>query len=192
VAGQMYNDALTWTGEVTAFAADGFTVTTRDGSSGADYIYWLALNLGGGAAWLDTLTTPTSTGDESHTGPGFTPIGVLTAAGNTTAVDTTAGGLSYCVAGTDGTQDSAMAGQDEDGVATSDTDSETNQRIVDVRSEADGSDLVAATLSSFDGSGFTLNYSAVDGSNAYKGWVLAIGTDPPGGLLPGQQVVVVS
>jgi len=176
VAGQLWNNILQHTQELTAFNADGFTLTSRDGGAGGDYVFWLTLNLGGGDMWLDTLTTPTSSGlDTSYsTSPGFTPSVVMAAGCTASASDTTTGAQSFSIGASDGTQHSAIASRNRDNQSTSDTDSESREKVIDIRTESDGSDLTDATLSSFDTNGFTLNYGNAD-STAFKGWILAMG-----------------
>ena len=74
--GQVFNDAINWTGEITSFPANGFTMTTRDGATADDWVYYLALNVGGGDVSVNTWTWPDSTEDSvdySITGVGFTP-----------------------------------------------------------------------------------------------------------------------
>ena len=76
VVGQTNNGNIEWTAEITSFPANGFTMTTRDGGTGGDWVYYLALNVGGGDVSVNTWTWPDSTEDSvdySITGVGFTP-----------------------------------------------------------------------------------------------------------------------
>lgn len=81
VTGQVFSDNLSWSGEITSFPSNGFTMTTRDGGTGNDSVYYLALDVGGGDAGVKTWTWPDSTEvsvDFSITGVGFEPsVGVL-------------------------------------------------------------------------------------------------------------------
>lgn len=171
VGGQLYNDALTWTGEV-AITNDGFDMTTRDGASGGDDLYCMAVGLDGQDAWLGTLTTPTSTGNNSITAPGFMPALALLSS-VAVAIDTSEAGNQFNVGATDGIQTRHLSVRDEDNQGTTDTDSEMGAGLVQMRSTADGSDTVLATLVSFDATGRTYTYSAVLPLALY-GWELLL------------------
>lgn len=176
VAGKLYNDTLSWTAEVTAFAPDGFTVTTRTVASGSDLLYYLAVDLDGDSASLGTLTTPTSTGNNSNTSTAFTPkISMLV--GSVTAVDTDEAHLGIMLGATDGTTSEALASHDADNLGTSDANSKRAANVVNMLNPTNGADDVVASFVSFNSDGRTYNYTTVNAAARY-GWELLIGSPP--------------
>lgn len=172
VGGQIYNDTVLYTLECTSITSTAFELTTRDGATGSDVIYYLAIALANGVS-LSTVSTPTSTGTSESNDPAFQVDSLLLCVCNATAIDTDTQGVSVSVAASDGGAGASISVTDEDNQDVTDTSSGAARRIIDVRAMTDGSDYVAATVSSLDSDGFTLNYSAVDGANNLKGWALA-------------------
>lgn len=178
--GQVNSGSLVWSGEVTTFGADTFTMTTRDGGTSSDVTF--ALALGGADLSFDTgtLTTLTSTGTDV-VATGIAPDAVLamlsTAASTTIASDSTANGFTVGLA-SDANEYSHTCFV-EDGAATTNTGSvATATNFIDLDSSSGGArtDLVTGTVA-FDADSFDVTYSAVSGT-ARKGWWVAFGRVP--------------
>lgn len=177
VVGQAFSGALSWSGEVTTFGADTFTMTTRDGGSSSDVLFYLALGGADLSYDLGTLTTPTVTGNSvvsTDVSPDALLLMLSTASGTTLATDSQANGIVIGLTDDDGEFSHNMFV--EDGAATMNTGSVAKAaQCLDLDSSASGSrtDLcdATATLNSAD---FTLNYTVTDGT-ARKGWWLAFG-----------------
>lgn len=181
VGGQLYNDALTWTGEITAINADGFTVTTRDGASGGDDLFYMALNLDGDDAFLATLTTPTSTGNDAITGVGWTPeLALLSGIGVAADIDAVGANSQMMVGASDGATSRVIVARDEDNQDTTDASSLSADTLLTALSSSDGSVTVVGDFVSFDADGRTYNYTTVLGVAIY-GWELLFGTPPSSG-----------
>ena len=128
--------------------------------------------IGNCEAWIGTLTSPTSTGNDSVTGTGFQPEALLSSLIYAATVDAAHSDMSFCSGASDATQDSAHSMESEDAQGTSDTSSYSDAKIINLRDE-NGAEDVTATVSSFDSDGFTRNYTAVNVA-ARKGWDLAL------------------
>lgn len=180
--GQAFNGTLTWAGEVTTFGVDTFTMTTRDGASGSDVCFYLAL---GGDVSFDcgTLTTRTGTGDDVNAtdiAPDALLLMLSGASSTTLATDSKANSLMLGMADDDGEFSHNIIV--EDAAATSNTASQASATAcVDLDSSAAAAktDLCDATAT-LNASDFTLNYTVVDGT-ARKGWWVAFGTAAAGG-----------
>lgn len=174
-------------GEVGGFGVDGFTVTTRNstGMSEGD-AYYLALRIDNYASWKGTITTPTATGNQAITAPGFKPQFMLQIMGNMEAVETgytdnRAGSIGISVADASAQYSNTWAS--EDNLATTNTESLTEDQLA-VLHNHDGTEMLTASLSSFDASGWTANYSSVAATG--KLWhVLAIQEEGGSGPITG-------
>ena len=180
------SSGLDWYGEFGTFDADGFTVTTRNAGANNSRLVYLALAFAGAQhAWVGTHTTPTSTGNNSESGPGFQPQAVLliqnlAEAAATAYSDSRAGsfGLSVITA----TAQYATSVSSEDGAGTSNTQSLSDDQSVQLPDD-DGVALLAVTHVSLDASGWTTNYTAVAAAaKLFLG--LAIGAAAGGANLP--------
>ena len=83
--------SLDWYGEFGSFDSSGFTVTVRNAGANNQYINYLALRFGATPAvdgWVGTYTSPTATGNDSESGPGFEPQFVLMFLSGVEAVST--------------------------------------------------------------------------------------------------------
>lgn len=189
--GQVFEDAITWTGEITSFPANGFTMTTRDGGSGADWVYYLALNVGGGDVSVNTWTWPDSTEDSvdySITGVGFEPnLAVLitpllaesfsfnTAYGKGSVINVSAFDAD-ARAGTVG-----MASNDNVS-PTEESSFESDKPVYTVR--ADGTAIVTADSFTFNSDGVTFpaaDLTSTSGSGTYAwGFFVGDGAAPAG------------
>ena len=187
-AAQVFDGSLSWGLEVTTFGADTFTATTRDGGSGSDVCF--ALALGGDDLSFDsgTLTTPASTGNDvvSTTIAPDAVLAVLTTSDDTT-IQTTTEADGFCIGLADGDGQFAHNFTTGDALDTSNAQSAASAAaILDLDEESSGFAAVAdATLGSLNASDFTLNYSAVPGT-ARKGFWVAFGAAGGGGgtILP--------
>lgn len=150
--------------EVTAFGANGYTLTRREDSTTRDFIV-LALK------WTDppefkvmTVDSPNSTGNHAVTGVGFKPesyvIGI--AASKTINEDRTVGTFGIYAANKDG--DEGCHGiSDDDEASPTNNESLTNNSF-DFHDENGGS-YYTGSHASMDSDGVTINFSAVDGGS---------------------------
>jgi hypothetical protein len=150
--------------EIQDFDGSGFTAMTRTVGAATTFGY-LALRLNGISAKALSFASPTSTGNSAVTGTGFTPMGAILGIASATSVNTTysdgngeAWGLAMLTSGTQW----CLGASSDDGVTTSNTETVTNSAPVCLRK--DGAAQLAATFSSFDSDGLTLNYGTVDAS----------------------------
>lgn len=177
IVSQIFNDAVSWKAAIENFGSDGFDINTLSGSSGNDYVFYLALDLGTAQKWVGTVDSPTTTGDDSQTGPDFEPDCVIQLLSMCQSVDTLetdadAGSYGISVIDTDGT-DLCHSITIEDNVGTTNTESTYDTDAIDLNTD-DGSVAFDATYSSMDSNGWTLNFSSVNGTTR-KWAALAIG-----------------
>ena len=167
---------LDWGGEFGTFDANGFSVTTRINGANNSTMFYLALNFNSAVdAWVGTHTTPTSTGNDSETNPGFKPQIVIQGLSLVEAVDTgysdnRTGALGFSVFDAD--HEYTTIGSSEDAVATTNTQSLADDRAIVVPDD-DGTLDIEATFVSFDANGWTVNYSNAP-ATAKLFWALAI------------------
>lgn len=186
VGGQVTWAAESWAGEVTAFGASGFTMTTRDGGSSGDELGYLALNFGGGDVWVGNLDSPTSTGsDWNPTNPSFTPLLGLLAFASVTANDAldTTSDPSIAIGATDGTRHSSINALSDDGVATSEEFSYASASVLKMLAGGDRTTLIDLRDATLDSNGFTVPAAQISTApgTAIKGWGLFIGDAAAGG-----------
>lgn len=170
---------VAWTGSVSNFDANGFSVTPLTGNAGSDMIY-LALDVGDTGVWCGTVDAPTLTGsDWTETGPGFTPqLGILGLSMHT-AVDSHDGTGKSAVVGMaafTSTQEYCNTACVEDGQGTMD-----NQCLVDnqMLNLPDDGGVQAFDISSptLNASGWTVASANIVAANATtrKWWGFALG-----------------
>lgn len=175
--GQVSATAVLWSGEVTAWGADTFTMTTRDAATGSVVCFFMAL--GGADISYDTLTfdTRTTTGD-TVLATDVTPESVLltltTNASTTIATNAEANGLSFGLADANGQFSHATSVENAATVMSTDSAAQTAAAI-DLDSSAAGArtDLCSGTAA-LNAADVTLTYSTVDGT-ARKGFGLVFG-----------------
>lgn len=159
---------LVWGGEFDTFDSSGFTVTTRIAGSGSTDMFYLALGLGSFNGWVGTVDTPTSTGNDAQSAPGFTPQFIYSIMTMMEAIDTAyadnalAGSYGFS-AFDDAPAEYANSVQNENGVATSNTQSLSDDTAVELPDD-DGSAGLTASFVSMNATGWTLNFSAVKGT----------------------------
>ncbi len=178
-----------WYLELSAFDSSGFTSTNRSGGANSCSWVWLALKFGGTeSVHLGTYTTPTATGNDAETGPGFVPQMVIMGVSGSEVVDThyddNRGGTQGIAAFT---PDAGFCNttSEEDAVTTTNTQSLSDNLPLNVPDD-DGTAETTASFVSMDASGFTLNYSAAPGT-AKLYWMLSIEEEAAGGHPPLQR-----
>jgi hypothetical protein len=160
---------------ITDFTSDGFASTLSVGTS--LQIAYMALGLTSDIAQVKPIDTPTSTGSRVTSGLNVNPDYVFQLMSMFTAYDTPttdgeSGAIGLGFFNTNEAFSNAIA--DEDAVAsTSDTQSVSDNAAV-YFDQHDGTSAFRASLTSLDDTGWTLNYSAVNGTTR-KWLALAIG-----------------
>lgn len=174
--------AIQWGGEFSGFDASGFTVTTRVAASSNSVLCYLALKLTNADTSVYTFSTPTATGSQATTTPAFEPQFVmvgLTHGATVNTVESDTDGEEFGLgAWTESGQFFAMM-SDDDAALDSNTYSCDDNQALQLK-DGSGAAVLAATLTSLDPTGYTLNYTAVNAS-ARRGFALAIETTSGGG-----------
>jgi hypothetical protein len=164
-----------------SFDSSGFTIRAKDGARADSDFYWFALDFGGEIGLsLHTTTTPTSTGEQEDTTPGFTPQALVIGPTLLDSVDTVIGGTGGNLDGgmvglalVDDTNMYSASGGSETNVGTSNTQSLTDN-VIDIP-EGDGTAGVVADFPAgdvFTANGYEFDYTTVD-TTGKKWWVLA-------------------
>lgn len=167
VAGVGSSGAPNWEGVLSDFDVNGFTCTTASAGGANTDLCYLALSLGGvGSVWVGTHSTPTATGNNVETGPGFTPqlvMRIMTQVSTANSADS-AGDQSgaWGVSAMDADDEFAASVADEDAVGTSDSQSLSDDVAIELPDD-DGTPGITAAFVSFDANGWTDNYTVVKG-----------------------------
>ncbi len=153
---------ILWTLKISDFDSNGFTLTS---SSQKRDFHYLALKFAGVSSWADQFDSPTSDGDDAQTGPGFKPQFVFLGLGMNTSDDTSqtsgeGGSKGISVFDEDGNEFS-NTWADEDFASTTNSESLSDNQAINLADDA-GANAFAATFSTMDSTGFTLNYSNTD------------------------------
>lgn len=157
-----------------SFDSDGFTINWSDAPASAWKINYLCLK--GGQWFAGSETQKTSTGTKATTGVGFTPQGIIFGGQCGTAVDSSASHNRQTFGVTTGTSNNVCLWTgDRTGVAVSIVNSihsatkcivhATEQTSVSPTTQAE------AALSSFDGDGFTLDWTTADATARIFGFL---------------------
>lgn len=170
--GQVTISGVTWRADFSNFDSAGFDCHSRGGDSASDIVGYLALKVAGRTLWVGTVDAPTATGNNSQTGPAFQPDFVMQILSMATAIDTHdvtgkhgAFGVSVIdSAGAESYEGVAM----EDGAGTSNTARISDADAINLDDD-DGTDAFDATYVSMDANGWTLNFSAADGTT--RKWI---------------------
>ena len=159
---------LSYSVEYSNFDSSGFSVTYRDGNSFGDAGGYLALKFANHSSSVTTQNSPTSMGENGHTGVGFKPQLVLllvsgAEATGTTEADDDAGthGISAFTAG----EAFWNGGTSDDNVGTTNTESFVDDQPINMKIAAGADELIAATPSVaalMNSDGYTLDYTTVD------------------------------
>ncbi len=155
------NGNIVWGAEFGAFDAQGFSVTPRIGAGGT--IAYMALKFTGMETWVGDTPTPTATGDDAQTGPGFKPDFVATFINhfpqfNTAYTDDNAGVMGLSLV-TSAAQESNVTTEQDNVVAN--TGGVNSSVAIDAYNPAKTQSF-KATFKSFDNQGWTYNYTTVD------------------------------
>lgn len=174
--GQSSGDAQQWAGEVTTFGADTFTMTTRDGGTGSDVCFFLAL--GGADISYDTgtMTSRTATGDDVNA-TDITPGAILTAFSTaaSTTLQTAASGansLQFGMGDADGQFSHNMSSQDAADTTDNNSRSTANKLISLDTSTGSGATLFIEGTVTLNASDFTVNYTTVNATARLGWWVV--------------------
>lgn len=185
-SGQITQTAVSYTVEISNFDANGFSATARGGNSGSDDLCYLALDTGDREVKVGSIDPPTGTGEDAKTGVGFKPQLVMMGMTMLTAEDTLT--LSTANAGAFGVSmftpddEACVANAVEDGAGTTDTQCVADVVAVDLDGD-DGAAAFDATFVEMGTDGWTLDYTAADGTQR-KWWYLAIEEEAvAGGML---------
>lgn len=158
--------AEVWGSEITSVTATQFVATQRTGGGGSDVVGYLALDFGSIGSWVGSVSSPTSTGNQAITTPGFTPQMVITLLGGLEATataysDNRAG--SFAVGAFTADDEYCNSISIEDASDPSNTQSLSDDTAVNMPSDA-GAALCTASFVSMDANGWTLNHTAVAGT----------------------------
>jgi hypothetical protein len=145
----------------TSMDADGWTLNHNPVTGSANAVVYLAIK--GGTSYIGADTQKTSAGNQSKTGFGFAPDGVLTVSVNkvaTTTRDDTQ--LKFSIGAADGTNYATTFAQGVDSTTPS-VEKNGGVSTVAIRMATQPSTVNAeATLVSFDSDGYTLNWTTAD------------------------------
>lgn len=155
--------------QITTPTATGFTLLNSedDGSADDGAVAYLALSFGGLSAWAGIVNSPTATGAQSVTGPGFRPqlamhILSLIATLDSATNDDEAGGFGISTAAHAGDYSNAI--NTDDGATAADTQSMADNQIINLP-QHDGTAGLEATLADFTDTGYDLNWDSVLGTS---------------------------
>jgi len=146
------------------------------GTSGDAYSYWV-LALGGDDledVSIDTIDSPTTTGDVGYTGPGFEPSFLIVMYRMATAIPNATTHLWNGFGMSDGTTDASFCMGSRDGLS-SDTNptSALYSEFIHAHNIDTLADYEVGTVKSLDANGYTLNWNTVGGT-ARKYTIIAV------------------
>jgi hypothetical protein len=164
--------AINWASEIDDYDANGFSSILRIATAGTADVGYLALAFGGNDVWVGSHASPTATGDDSSTAPGFKPqlvgLGLSFIATEDSSITGAAAGPFGAGLFTDSAEFSNAIAM-EDASATTDTQSISDNRAVNLP-EDDGTVGYEGDFSTFDTNGWTLNFPTnVDGTT--RRWI---------------------
>lgn len=169
-----------------SFGSSGFTARENNTNPSSRMFSALCLRLNGGlSTGILDIDTPNSTGDDAYTGLGFTPgaafgiMGLNTSAGN--GVDATNQFSGSFMLLDDADVEATVAFATEDGAGTSNCETLVDNQILN-QSDHDGTLALAATVTSKDASGLTLNYTTT--TNGLNGYLACFEVPAAGGNAP--------
>lgn len=152
--------SITTEANLVSLDSDGFTIDQTNDSSVKEFF---ALCLEGGQYATGSLSQKTSTGSQAVTGLAFQPTGLLMMSWNlasSTSINTSTSRSSFGSASGSSNMSSIWSGGGNGGVQDHDTD--TGELIKMYTESATPTLNAAATLTSFDSAGFTLNWGNAD------------------------------
>jgi hypothetical protein len=145
-----------------SFDADGFTLNWVVDAGSQGYFYWLAMK--GPQFKVGNFTQKTSTGSQATTGVGFTPkVLVVTSFNNVADLFSIATQRMSIGMATGSSEEACIWYGDRDAEADTIADSDLD-RAATIKMMTEGTPTIdaEADLTSFDGDGFTLNWSTAD------------------------------
>jgi hypothetical protein len=150
--------------DLVSFDSDGFTLNYTTAGGTADIIYYLALR--GPQVKVGALDQPTSTGNQTTSGIGFTPKALILASANDTSANNDATNNNGQVSigwGTSSSARGSMWAGDLTAVSPTQTDKDLDRtKIIKMLSPGTTTLNAAADLDSFAGDQFVLNWTTVD------------------------------
>ena len=175
---------LQWTYRLSigSFTETGFDLTRAFGlADTSDDWFILSLKLPSGlSAWCGDVESPTSTGTDPQTGPGFTPQALIGLLSYIDTINTwgaaTADAGTWGVAVATASEEFCHTVQNEDGVGNTNTQSLVDDTLINLSTDAGAAGLVAY-LDSFDANGWTPYYTTVDAVTPRQQIWLAIEED---------------
>lgn len=182
--GQLTTDSLLSEFDLVSFDSDGFTLNQTTASGLADSFYWIALK--GGQFKVGSFNQATSTGNQSTTGVGFQPLGlILQSINNTSSSSVLANSRNSFGAGSSSSARGAIFNGDRDNVATTITDTDLDRTsIIKMMTEGTPTTEADGDLNSLDSDGFTINWTTADGT-ARQILYFAVGDTAAGGAISG-------
>jgi len=189
---QNTTNAIDFLAEIANFDSSGFSIFERNAGGNNARVVYLALDFGGVVdAWVGSIDTPTATGNDAQTGPGFKPqvvgFGMTIAVSEDANNNSGQGSVGFSVFDAD--DEYAVSCSSVDSVGTSDNQGLSDNVAVEIPDE-DGTALLTATFVSFDSLGWTTNYSAVDTGGAKKFFAFAIEEEAADADIPNEIVQV--
>jgi hypothetical protein len=148
-------------------------------NSANDGYYYYLMALGGSDVEnvsIDVVTSPTSTGDVSYTGPGFEPdlLLVFSSAGHTSGLPASSVHSVQMFGFSDGTTDACNYNVSLDAQSTSKTKSVHSNKFIKFFSSSTLAESCGATVKSLDSGGYTLTWDTVNASVGFYFSVIAI------------------
>ena len=180
------------------YDASGFSFVSSGGITSS--VGYLAIKVGDRKVWANNFSTPTATGSFDHTDPNFTPQLVVNFMSMMTALNahvgaeltdqgTLVGSLGVAIIGTDPTLEAlsqTISIEDAIGGRTAkDTQSYAERRIA--LRDSNGDAGIVGNITSFIGTGWRVNYTAILGSLARR-WV-GFAIEETGAAGPTQSIV---
>ncbi len=179
-SGNVARQAGLWQVGTDSFDASGFSYTNISGSPSGDLIAHLALKIDGGDTWAGIVDTPTSTGNDIQTGPGFEPmiVGIYetmhTTISSTVVTDAKAGALGFSHFTPD--EEWCWSLYNEVGAATINCGSLYENKAVTLLDD-DAADAFNADFVSLNSTGWTLDFTTANGTTRkWLGFALGDGT----------------
>ncbi len=174
---QAYNGSVAWQAAISNVTSTAFDITPT-ANAGSDTVNYISIaTTNSPDISLDFMDGPTATGDYSSTAPGFLPDFALAFLSDATTVNTLQAHEALSVAAFDGTNVLSLSTSNQDATNPPIAKTEFNSGSIDTLEDAT-TDSYIGTFSSFDATGFTLNFSTVPAS-ARKWAVLTVGPAAP-------------
>ena len=179
--------------DIDTFDANGFSLTPNGVNALGDRWNYLALKFANHTSWVGSVDSPTSTGDAAKTGVGFKPQFVMMFESALTAedsVDVTGNIIATGISTITASEAYCNAVTLEDAATTSNCGSVSDDQAVNFKLD-DGTQSHTGTFVSMDSDGFTINYSAANGTTR-KWWAWAVEESvPAAGPVP-QRLMIAS